>query len=51
MYIDNGYTIENDEILKVDYIKIKRTKIYIPNKPLLGNLDLNQILDSKYIIT
>jgi len=48
---DNGYTIENDEILKVDYIKIKRTKIYIPNKPLLGNLDLNQILDSKYIIT
>ena len=49
---DYGFKIERDELLGQDFVIINtRTKLYIPNIPKLGNLNLNNILKSKYIIT
>ena len=35
----------------VEYFYKNKTKIYIPNKPELGDFNLNEIRDSKYMIT
>ena len=48
---EHGYIIEKDNITEINYIKIKNSKIFIPNKPKIGNFDLNEIQKSKYIIT
>ena len=48
---EHGYIIEKEENTEINYVKIKKTKLYIPNKPQIGNFDLNEIQKSKYIIT
>jgi DNA-directed RNA polymerase len=48
---ENGLNILYDEQLDQEYILIKRTKNYLPNIPKIGNLDLNDIINSKYMIT
>jgi DNA-directed RNA polymerase, mitochondrial len=45
---DNGLEIIKDNSTNIYYILIKRTKHYIPN---LGDLNLNDIINSKYMIT
>lgn len=48
---DYGLKIKRDELLGQDYVIYKtRSKLYIPNIPKLGNLNINNILKSKYII-
>jgi DNA-directed RNA polymerase, mitochondrial len=47
----NNLDILFDNKLNQDYILIKRTKNYIPIVPKLGNLELEQIIHSKYMIT
>jgi len=48
--IDNKQKIFIDEMNKFEYVLIKRTKHYLPVVPKLGNLNLNNILKSKYIV-
>ena len=49
---DYGFKIERDELLGQDYVIYKtRSKLYIPNIPKFGDLNLNNILKSKYIIS
>ena len=49
--IDYGHAVLKDEKNNQEYIKIKRTKHYIPAKPKVGNLNINNIKYSKYFIT
>ena len=48
---DNGFNIFTDDINKLEYIVKNRTKLYVPNIPIMGNLDYKDILSSKYFIT
>jgi DNA-directed RNA polymerase, mitochondrial len=48
---DNDIKINIDNITGEEYIIIKRKKYYLPNIPKLGNLNLNNIINSKYMIT
>jgi DNA-directed RNA polymerase len=43
--------IHTDETTNNKYVLLKRTKHLIPNIPKMGDLDLNKIIDSKYMIT
>jgi hypothetical protein len=49
--LDNNIEIYKDELTGEEYFLLKRTKHYIPSIPKLGNLNLNKIKNSKYIIT
>jgi DNA-directed RNA polymerase len=49
--IDNKYQILFDECSKTEYVLLKRTKHFLPNIPKMGELDLNKIIHSKYMIT
>ena len=46
---DNNYTILKDKDNK-EYVLIKNNKKYIPQLPKYGTLDINNIINSKYII-
>jgi DNA-directed RNA polymerase len=48
---NNELKIQYDKIIDQEYVLIKRTKHYLPNIPKLGDLDLNQIIYSKHLIT
>jgi Autographiviridae RNA polymerase len=47
---DNNFEVFTEKDGKL-YIKPHRTKYYIPIAPKLGNLDIEKILESKYMIT
>lgn len=47
---DNNYTVEKDEN-GLEYFKPLRRIIYLPKKPILGNLDIEKIINSKHFIT
>lgn len=48
---DNNIKIHKDELTDVHYVLLKRTRLNLPEIPKLGNLDLNKIIHSKYMIT
>jgi len=50
---DYGLPILNDEVKNQQYVQVrsKGAKLYIPNKPKLGTLNLWDIKNSKYLIT
>jgi len=48
---DNQYIIYEDKENDVQFVRINRKINVIPSVPKLGNLDLQNILDSKYMIS
>jgi len=48
---DNNYKVIFNEEEKSNYVINNYTAIKIPNTPKLGELDLQKIIDSKYMIS
>ena len=50
---DYGCELKFNDKIQQHYVKVEHRKerIYIPNKPLMGTFDLNNVKNSKYMIT